>query len=68
MEEKISPLAKGILDGLEEALQDVKGVPVDGMRKTTVYVDPHEKTSLVTAHDMPTHGRGYRKKTNAKAV
>ena len=37
MEEKISPLATGILQGLEEAINDAKGFEVEGMKKTTVY-------------------------------
>ena len=37
MEEKISPLAAGILQGLNEALEDVKGFEVEGMKKTTIY-------------------------------
>ena len=37
MEEKISPLAAGILQGLNEAIEDAKGFEVEGMKKTTVY-------------------------------
>lgn len=37
LEEKISPLAAGILQGLEEAMEDAKGFEVEGMKKTTVY-------------------------------
>lgn len=37
MSEKISPLAAGILQGLEEATADAKGFEVEGMKKTTVY-------------------------------
>ena len=37
MEEKISPLAAGILQGLEEAINDAKGFEVEGMKKTIVY-------------------------------
>lgn len=37
MEEKISPLATGILQGLNEAIEDAKGFEVEGMKKTTIY-------------------------------
>lgn len=37
MEEKLSPLASGILQGLEEAIEDAQGFEVEGMKKTTVY-------------------------------
>ena len=37
MEEKISPLAAGILKGLEEAINDAKRFEVEEMKKTTVY-------------------------------
>ena len=37
MEEKISPLAEGILQGLNEAIEDAKGFEVEGMKKTTIY-------------------------------
>lgn len=37
LEEKISPLAAGILQGLNEAIEDAKGFEVEGMKKTTVY-------------------------------
>lgn len=37
MSEKISALAAGILQGLEEATADAKGFEVEGMKKTTVY-------------------------------
>lgn len=37
LSEKISPLASGILQGLEEATADAKGFEVEGMKKTTVY-------------------------------
>lgn len=37
MEEKLSPLAAGILQGLEEAIEDAQGFEVEGMKKTTVY-------------------------------
>ena len=43
MSEKISPIAAGILEGLQEALRDVQGLPVEGMRKTIIYpVNPKE--------------------------
>ena len=43
MKDKMSPIAAGILQGLNEALLDVQGYPVPGMRKTTVYpVNPKE--------------------------
>ena len=44
MEEKISPLAAGILQGLNEAIEDAKGFEVEGMKKTTVYRE--QKISL----------------------
>lgn len=37
MEQEMSPLAKGILEGLHEVWQDVQGIAVDGMKKTTIY-------------------------------
>lgn len=37
LSEKISALAAGILQGLEEATADAKGFEVEGMKKTTVY-------------------------------
>jgi len=37
LEEKISPLATGILQGLNEAIEDAKGFEVEGMKKTTIY-------------------------------
>ena len=37
MEKNISPLAAGILQGLEEAIADAKGYEVEGMKKTTIY-------------------------------
>ena len=37
MEEKISPLAAGILQGLNEAINDAQGFEVEGMKKTTIY-------------------------------
>ena len=37
MEKNISPLAAGILQGLEEAILDAKGYEVEGMKKTTIY-------------------------------
>ena len=37
MEEKISPLVSGILQGLNEAIEDSKGFEVEGMKKTTIY-------------------------------
>ena len=36
-EEKISPLAAGILQGVNETIEDVKGFEVEGMKKTTIY-------------------------------
>ena len=36
-EEKISPLAAGILQGLNEAIEDAQGFEVEGMKKTTIY-------------------------------
>ena len=35
--EKISPLACGILQGLKEAIADADGKPVDGIKKSVVY-------------------------------
>lgn len=37
METNISAPAAAILEGLNEALMDAQGHPVDGIRKTTVY-------------------------------
>lgn len=43
MSEKISPIAAGIIEGLQEALLDAQGVSVPGLRKTVVYpVKPKE--------------------------
>ena len=43
MSEKFSPIAAGIIDGLNEAILDAKGVHVEGLRKTVVYpVKPKE--------------------------
>ena len=35
--EKISQLAAGILQGLEEATADAKGLEVEGMKKTVIH-------------------------------
>ena len=37
MEKNISPLAAGILQGFDEAIADLKGYEVEGMKKTTIY-------------------------------
>lgn len=37
MDKKLSPEALEILDGLQEALCDAKGMPVEGLKKTIVY-------------------------------
>ena len=37
MDKKLSPEALEILDGLQEALCDAKGMPVEGLKKTVVY-------------------------------
>lgn len=37
MDKKMSPEALEILDGLQEALCDAKGMPVEGLKKTVVY-------------------------------
>ena len=37
LEKNISPLAAGILQGLDEAILDAKGYEVEGMKKTTIY-------------------------------
>ena len=43
MSEKLSPIAAGIIDGLNEAILDAKGVHVEGLRKTVIYpVKPKE--------------------------
>ncbi len=68
MEEKLSPLAKGIMDGLEEALKDVQGIPVDGMRKTTVYIEPGEKKPSGTVLDFAAHEPRYMGKPNAAVL
>lgn len=41
MSEHISPAAAAILEGLNEVLADAQGMPVAGIKKTTVYrVEP----------------------------
>ena len=35
--EKISPLASGIIQGLQEAISDANGKPVDGTKKSVVF-------------------------------
>ena len=35
--EKISPIAAGILQGLEEAAADAQGFEVEGIKKTAIY-------------------------------
>ena len=43
MSEKISPIAAGIIVGLNESILEAKGVHVEGLRKTVVYpVKPEE--------------------------
>ena len=43
MAESMSPLAKGILQGINEAIHDLNGVPVEGLNKSVVYrVKPRE--------------------------
>lgn len=43
MNQDISPAAAAILDGLNDVLKDVQGLPVEGMRKTVIYpVKPKE--------------------------
>ena len=37
MDKKLSPEALEILYGLQEALCDAKGMPVEGLKKTVVY-------------------------------
>ena len=37
MAENMSPLATGILQGINEAIQDIEGVPVEGIKKSVVY-------------------------------
>ena len=37
MDKKMSPEALEILDGLQEALCDAKGMPVEGLKKTVMY-------------------------------
>lgn len=44
MEKNISPLATGILQGLEEAIADAKGYEVEGMKKTTIYREKFNHT------------------------
>ena len=44
----MSPIAAGILAGLEEALEDAKGNDVPGIRKTTVYDTVSTETASFT--------------------
>ena len=37
IDEKISPIASGIIQGLEEALKNEQGTEVDGIKKIVVY-------------------------------
>ena len=37
MSEKISPIAEGIVQGLKEAISDVNGEQVKGLKKSVVY-------------------------------
>ena len=37
LEKNISPLAAGILQGLDDAIAETKGYEVEGMKKTTIY-------------------------------
>ena len=54
MEEKISPLAAGILQGLKEATADAQGFEVEGLKKTTIYrgqkISSSEKISKKFVH------------------
>ena len=34
---EISPIASGIMQGLQEAIADVSGTPIDGTKKSIVY-------------------------------
>lgn len=34
---EISPIASGIMQGLQEAIADVSGTPIDGIKKSIVY-------------------------------
>lgn len=49
MDRELSPVALGILAGLEEALEDAKGNVVPGIKKTTIY----ETVSTETAASFP---------------
>lgn len=43
MSENISPAATAILEGLNDVLLDVQGLPVPGMKKTLIYpVNPQD--------------------------
>lgn len=43
MHKEMSPIAAGILQGINEAIQDFDGQPVEGIKKTVVYrVKPRE--------------------------
>jgi hypothetical protein len=48
MNKEMSPIAAGILAGLEEALEDAKRNDVPGIRKTTVYETVSTETASFT--------------------
>lgn len=55
MEKKMSPEALEILDGLQEALCDAKGMPVEGLKKTVVYPVDSKIVRESLTHIEPVH-------------
>lgn len=54
MDKKMSPEALEILDGLQEALCDAKGMPVEGLKKTVVYPVDSKIVRESLTHTEPT--------------
>ena len=52
MDKEMSPIAAGILAGLEEALEDAKGNDVPGLRKTTIYETVSTETASPFASSL----------------
>ena len=64
MKENISPLAAGILQGLDEAIADAKGYEVEGMKKTTIYREKKVITADVVKYSKKKLQRINRQRTN----
>lgn len=55
MDKKMSPEALEILDALQEALCDAKGMPVEGLKKTVVYQVDSKIVRESLTHTEPEH-------------